>query len=721
MKQVYHFDGKEFKHFSLLNIPEFEKPNTLRRLHDKSTEEVANNIIILDIEATSFSKGERKFGTMYIWMLSIDNEYIYGRTWQELGDTLTKISKEWGLGDSRKAIIFIHNLAYEFGWFISNPIFNFIQSFLKDKGHPLYAIDKRGFEFRCTYMMTNKGLASFDAPVKKLVGDLDYEKPRHFLTEITDKEMHYCFRDVYVPQFYLYKLKEEYKDIYKFPLTKTGFVRQRTRKYCFSQDKYYNFHIKDLHPNEKVYELLKGNPDKGIKGAYMGGYTHANSRYVDEIVEDLTCIDFTSSYPATFLSKMPMGKWWEMKSPTLKDVHDAIKRGDYAMIITFIAKDVSRETDHSIISTSKIYPEYNTRSNVKVDNGKVYKAKVIKMTVTDLDYILIRKYYKMSEIKIESVWCSRYKYLPKAFIECMLDYYGAKTTLKGVAGKEEDYMRGKEDLNSLYGMSVSDIIHTLIEWSKADDDFVEKMDKTPLEQLDDYANSFSTFLVYSWGVWISARARYNLLKMVYQIGEDVVYCDTDSIKFMNGEKYKDLIDNYNKNIIEEGKKCLEYYKIPVERLAPKTVKGKEKPLGVFDYEHPYKRFITQGAKKYMVEYEDGTFETTVAGCSKKGVHFIQAIAYRLGISPLELFRDGFEWGEDYSGRTTATHCYHQTDHFKTTLTDYNGVTAEVEEWSYINIEKCSYTLGKTADFHKYLLNIHEDRSNGAGFMKGVIE
>lgn len=717
MQNVYYFDGKEFKHFSLFNIPEFEEPKTLHRLHDKTVEQVGNNIITLDIETTSFIDDEgNKRATMYIWMLSVDDEYIYGRTWKELGDTLTKISKKWGLGKGKKAIIFIHNLAYEYGWFMCNPIFSFVNCFLKDKGHPLYAIDKRGFEFRCTYMMTNKALKDFDAPVSKLVGDLDYSKCRHSLTEMEVPEMHYCFRDIYIPQFYLKKLKEEYTDLYKIPLTKTGFVRQRTRKYCFSQDKYYTFHIKNQHPNEEVYDLLKGSKEKGIKGAYMGGYTHANSIYVDSIQYNLTCIDFTSSYPSVFLTKMPTGKWWKMENPSLEKVHNNIKHHNYAMIITFIAKDVKRTTDHSIISTSKIYPEFQSKHNLKADNGKVYKAKIIKMTVTDLDYILIRKFYKMSEIKIESVWCSRYGYMPKSFIECMLDYYEAKTTLKGVEDRQEDYQRGKEDVNSLYGMCVSDIAHTLIEWSKADEKFIEKTIKTVEEQLDDYANSFTTFLVYNWGVWISARARYNLLKTVYEIGEDVVYCDTDSIKFLNGEKHKDLIDKYNSDIIAEEEKCLKYYNIPLERMRPKTVKGVEKPLGVFDYEHPYKRFVTQGAKKYMVEYEDGSYEMTVAGCSKKGVHFIQAIAYRIGADPLELFKDGFEWGEGFSGRTTASHYYEQKYHYNMILTDYKGVKAEVEEWSYIYIENTSYTLGKTADFHKYLLDISEERANGSGLL-----
>ena len=705
MRLQYEFDGKIFKHFSLLNIPEFTKPHTVKRnKREKTLEEIGNNIIILDIEATSFEDEENEHrATMYIWMLSIDDEYIFGRTWKELGQVLNDLQRAWDLNEQRKAIVFIHNLAYEFNWFICNPIFDFSHMFLKDEGHPLYAEDNRGLIFRCTYMMTNKALKDFDAPVKKLVGDLDYDLYRHSKSDMTDKEMHYCFRDIYIPQFYLKKQLETYKDLYRIPLTKTGFVREKVRKKCFESNKYFNLNIKELQPDEYVY--------KKLKECYQGGYTHANYKYVDRIVEDVTCIDFTSSYPATMLCKMPMSKWTEMVNPSFKKVKKELEIGMYAMMITFTAKGVLKKSDHSILSVNKcLYKE-----DARIDNGKIWKAKTITTTLTDYDFIIFLNYYDIEEIHISEVYISKYGYLPKPIVECVLDYYGDKTTLKGVAGREEDYQRGKEDLNSIYGMSVSDIVHSVIEWDDDKHEFIEYYEKSTVEQLENYASSWTTFLVYSWGVWITARARFNLLSTLWQIGieepgDQVVYCDTDSIKFLNGDLFKDIITKYNEDIIKEEEECLKHYNIPLERLRPKTVKGVEKPLGVFDYEEPYSKMITQGAKKYMTEYYDGHYQMTVAGCSKKGVHFIQAIAYRIGVNPLELFRDGFEWGEEYSGRSTA---YHKYDHYKTTLIDYNGVEAEVEEWSYINISATTYKLGKTREFENYILGVYQEREDGS--------
>ena len=68
--------------------------------------------------------------------------------------------------------------------------------------------------------------------VKKLKGDLDYSKVRTHLTEMTEKEIGYCERDVEI----LVQLAEKW--IYthymgknpRMPLTKTGIVRDAIKR-----------------------------------------------------------------------------------------------------------------------------------------------------------------------------------------------------------------------------------------------------------------------------------------------------------------------------------------------------------------------------------------------------------------------------------------------------------------------------------------------------------
>ena len=82
MKDIYEFDGKQFKYFRLLNLPDFKEPEKIKyNRQEKTKEQIGNNIMILDIEATSFEENDEHLATMYIWMLSIDDGYVFGRTW----------------------------------------------------------------------------------------------------------------------------------------------------------------------------------------------------------------------------------------------------------------------------------------------------------------------------------------------------------------------------------------------------------------------------------------------------------------------------------------------------------------------------------------------------------------------------------------------------------------------------------------------------------------
>ena len=47
-----------------------------------------------------------------------------------------------------------------------------------------------------------------------------------------------------------------------------------------------------------------------------------------------------------------------------------------------------------------------------------------------------------------------------------------------------------------------------------------------------YNESKSRFISYNWGCWVTAIARANLFEAILALGDDFVYSDTDSVKFM---------------------------------------------------------------------------------------------------------------------------------------------------------------------------------------------
>lgn len=99
------------------------------------------------------------------------------------------------------------------------------------------------------------------------------------------------------------------------------------------------------------------------------------------------------------------------------------------------------------------------------------------------------------------------------------------------------------------------------------------------------------------GVWVTAYARNNLLRNVIKLDDYVIYCDTDSIKLVEGYD-KSVIDEYNKFVEGKIKYVSEKLEIPIEKYSPKDCFGEPHTLGLFDKDAHYEKFITQGAKKY---------------------------------------------------------------------------------------------------------------------------
>ena len=87
--------------------------------------------------------------------------------------------------------------------------------------------------------------------------------------------------------------------------------------------------------------------------------------------------------------------------------------------------------------------------------------------------------------------------------------YFDKTTLKNVEGKEAEYQVSKGMINSCYGMCVTDPCRDINEYLSLQDEwYEEKLENYQIEDyLKKYNDSFSRFLYYPWGVWITAYAR----------------------------------------------------------------------------------------------------------------------------------------------------------------------------------------------------------------------
>ena len=565
---------------------------------------ILNKKQIPAIEYLKLSKKEQEdsifMSNMYIWMFSINDEVYYGRTWQDLKAFMIRI--EYWATDKKK-FVYVHNLAYEFQYL--RDAFKMKNVFARKSRKVMKCeIEEFNFEFRCSYMMTNCKLEKlpdiYKLPVKKLVGNLDYNKIRNSKTILSDKELAYCENDCLVVYHYIKKELEKYETLKNIPLTSTGHVRKELHELIDKDYSYRNKVRKSVNIDGHVYNLLLD--------AFAGGYTHANWIHADKIVENVKSFDFTSSYPFCMTSfKFPATKFKKCRIKSKNQLLDC-----FAYLIRVRFKNIKCRYFNNFISQNKC----KSISKPKYDNGRVIGAEELEIVITDVDFKFLYNAYEFDSYEFLEVYYSIYDYLPKQFIEFILEKYVKKTEYKGVDGKELEYALEKAMFNSLYGMSVTnnikdDVIYDNESgWREVplENDKILKM----LEKEEKQG-----FLSFAYGVWVTAWARYNLLSNLIKLDKNVVYADTDSLKIY-GDFDMSVIENYNKEVENRIKRVSEELGIDINKFKPKDKKGKEHLLGVFDNDGNYDKFITQGAKKYAyIDSEDKQIHITVSGVPKK--------------------------------------------------------------------------------------------------------
>lgn len=641
---------------------------------------VDNTIYSFDIETSSYlilhgqilpaikyldlseeEQNEAEFRScMYIWMFSINDEVYYGRTWDEFKKFLIRLE----FYNANKKIVFIHNLAFEFQYLKS--VFRF-KNVVARKKHKIMKCEFADFniELRCSYMMSNCALKLlpkvFNLPVEKKVGDLDYTLLRTPATTLTSKELGYCEYDCLVVYYYIKRELETYARVDKIPITSTGKVR-RELKELVSKDWDYKRKVKkSININPHIYNLLQE--------AFAGGYTHSNWIYTDEIQKNITSWDFTSSYPYILVSHQFPSSEFQKCLITRKE--QMIKRFAYLLVVEF--KNIKCKYYNNFISQSKC----SKITKGVYDNGRIIEAESITITLTDVDFYFILDTYKYDSYQIKESYYSVYDYLPKQFIEFVLEKYVNKTKYKNVEGMEVEYAKEKNKFNSLYGMSVTNMIRDEVIYDNDRDWSERELENTEIiEKLNEEKKK--AFLSFAYGVWVTAFARSNLLKNVIKLDEYVVYCDTDSMKLKEGYDKK-VIDDYNTFVVNKLKFVSKLLDIQYEKFSPADSKGEQHILGVFDNDGKYDEFITQGAKKYaytkwihkdkiksdsnVLEIKDDkakVLEITVAGVPKSGA---------LGLKSLNEFRDDFVFDFKYTNKNLLMYCENQEN---CSIIDYEG-------------------------------------------------
>lgn len=651
----------------------------------------------LDIEVSSFYQGEKKpenkRGIMYIWQFGIFNLVTTGRTWKEFEVLISMVQKILSLNENRRLVVYVHNLPYEFQFIRKH--FDWDEVFILTERKPVYATTG-GIEFRCSLKLAGgKSLANVAKDlqkykVEKAVGNLDYEQIRTPLTPLTEKGLLYCENDIRVILCYIQEKIEQDGDITKIPLTNTGYVRNYCRKECYSRWK----------PYRKVMESLTLEADEysQLKRAFQGGFTHANAHYVGKVLDKVGSHDFTSSYPAVMvLEKFPMAK--------AEYISNGINESELMELLITRCCLFDIEIWGLMPKLFHEHPISRYKcpvcENAIVDNGRIVMAEHIITTITEQDFFVYTEFYTWDRIEIKNLRTYQKNYLPKNFVQSVLNLYEKKTVLKDVEGEEINYMISKNMINAAYGMMVTDPIRDELTYS---DNTFYTIPKNIAEGIDKYNTNIRRFLFYPWGVWVTAYARANLFSGIVEMGDDYVYSDTDSIKSINTERHEDYYNSYNAQILDKIELASQYHNLDKSLFAPYTKKGKQKIIGVWDDEGVYDKFKTLGAKRYLtmkgVQSTEPKYMITLAGSNKK-----KTMEYLVGTGdPFGNFTDGLSIPPENSGRLILSYIDNETTG---TVVDMFGVPYEYHELSSIHIEKSEYNLSMSEEFVRYLEGLRD--------------
>lgn len=649
---------------------------------------IINLVSAFDIETSRIDleipdgETQNSHSFMYVWQYQIEEITVMGRTWEEffsmlenITSAITEYQNEQKLEVRPVMVCFAHNLAYEFCWLAGLYPFKNEEVFFRQPRKPLYCRMFDSIEFRCSYMQTNMTLLHLTKLLgveQKLSGDeFDYNKMRFPWTELTDYELEYCVRDVRsLVKCMKIRMEKDGDNLQTIPLTSTGYVRRD----CKQAIKPLYRQIQEIKPNVRIYQLLRS--------AFRGGNTHGNRKHIGKILDNVSSYDMTSCYPAQQLTKkFPMGKFKFLDDRiSLERVFKFIGLG-YAVIALYGFKNIRLKPGITI--------PYLSLSRTKsfgfvggIDNGRILYADRCITVLTEIDLSIVLEQYDFDSLHIMSVMVARKDYLPDEYRKVIRNYYDNKTYLKGASDYEEVYRynKSKELLNSVFGMSCQDPIHSTINYDGG------KYTEVNLYDFPDKAEEAlqKAPFPYQWGVYVCCYARRSLQDAINLAGERMVYCDTDSVKVL-GEL--DLTD-----INQKREKTARTHK-----AYAKDRKGIPHYMGVFEFEGTYDKFITQGAKRYAY-IKNGKMGVTVSGVSKKINPATGVPIACEELRSLDRFREGMVWRE--SAGTMSV--YNDNDDFWYT-DQASGKSVHVTP--NVAILPTTYKMGYSRDYRELLTDV----------------
>lgn len=656
-KAVFADWGYSFVHWSEYDFTRLKK--IMYRYRPGRGENVSFNdaVIMFDTE-TSKKKDGTKNNHVVAWTISIRafDMNIVTLWGQKPYDLVSVIDMLHDIMPGDKTIIYAHNLSYD--W-------QFVRKFMFDGwGYPLKQLNTKphypisiefenGLILRDSLILAQRSLdrwaKDLNAEHQKACGKWDYDRIRNQSDELNADELEYIEHDTLAGVECLDILRHQLnKQVYSMPYTATGIVREDVRK--IGKKNRGNNLFQSAVPDYELYKIMEYT--------FHGGYTHAN-RHEINYVNQATCYDFASDYPACMLmKKFPMERFMSVNDCGIDTIINNMEDNAYIFKLIMIRPRLKNGNDPMpALQSYKCFYKINP----VIDNGRILQADEIEIYLTDIDLKVIIDRYDFDKAYCTEVYAAYKTYLPRWLTDYVYSLFEAKTMLKG--GDKVLYNLSKAKLNSCFGMCcqrsiAADIIEEYEsgEFNYISSDLEEKYQK--------YTESHTHVLLYQWGIYITAYAFQRIYELGSCISGQWLYSDTDSAYATEWDQA--ALDQYNQRTRSE---------LLAAGYGPVIKDGREYWLGVAEFDGQYSEFISQGAKRYACRDMEGKLKITVAGVPKSGVECLH--------DDIRNFKKGLI----FDGLTTGklTHEYIYTD--KIYIDDQGNETGDS-----VNLTPCDYLL-----------------------------
>lgn len=595
------------------------------------------------------------------------NIYLF-RKWDHLLSFLDSVVEFYKLGPQRHMICGIANMGFEFSFLAPRLEWDSGEwdFFAKERYKPLKAT-YHGIEFREVLSITGGNLAQLAkdyCTTQKLVttdehgnkiSDLDYKKIRNSTTPLTPLEEQYCINDVVIlSEFMWYLFCDFIRPERHVPMTFTSIlhneIKLELKNMCFKRDS--KLHMKSGSSYDGWMEFINSLQPKTediyhehMTYLFKGGYVHANALFADLNEIDgkpvkAGMLDITSFYPTQMnLGYVPM-------TPFKPCQFTRDKLYNKCLILHVQFDFVRATTTHTVESKNKLINCINGH----FDNGRLISCDSVECWFTEMDLHIFNKYYTanggepIKNMQVLSCQEAERGILPAYVRNVLNQHYRKKEKLKREGQKDTmAYALEKSRVNTAYGDLVKRIRlqKTLYNNEKGWHEDPVKMDY----QKEIKKNILSPY----WGIWCTSWCRFTLLNMVYKLtkaGVKVLYCDTDSIKYIPCHKANQIFKAFN-NSIKRHRHNRNLRSDYFKGLGEFDIEIKDKKTGKMILVH----FKTLGAKRYIYSY-DGKVFATVAGMPKASV-------YQLGKTPDEVIakftKTGFRLTPQESNKLTTSY------------------------------------------------------------------